>query len=133
MQYGRLFKSVEDVAGAPVDQSGSTSSHSTAPAGPNALPTPARTPGAADAEASAPPPKQLKFQFAPDLRAVLNPKIEDLPEGSDAWAFEKGYISVVPMRAEHSVVGRAGGKHVSEDGTPRLAGQIWEQGQSSNL
>lgn len=122
---------MKEVAGQPIDQSGSTSSHSSAPAGPNALPAPPQT-KSGDSQ-SEPASKQLKFQFAPDLRPVLNPKLEDLPEGSDGWAFEKGYISVVPMRAEHSVVGRAGGKHVAPDGSSRLAGQIWGKEQSSNL
>jgi broad specificity polyphosphatase/5'/3'-nucleotidase SurE len=39
------------------------------------------------------------FKFSPDLTGLINPPPSSLPEGSDAWALEKGWVSVTPMRA----------------------------------
>jgi tubulin---tyrosine ligase len=41
----------------------------------------------------------LLFKFTPDLNNILKPPPFSLPEGSDAWAMEKGWASVTPLRA----------------------------------
>ncbi|WVN88198.1 5'/3'-nucleotidase SurE [Cryptococcus depauperatus CBS 7841] len=77
----------------------------TSTAGPAALPTPdpaspvsPTTPGEKEEG------KQLKFHFAPNIQPLLCPAEELVPEGTDAWAFAKGWVSVTPMRAEYSCV-----------------------------
>lgn len=78
----------------------------TASAGPGALPTPDP---ASPIEADPSSGEQLKFHFAPNMRPLLFPPIDSLPEGSDAWAFAKGYVSVTPLRADYA--GPAGGRY----------------------
>jgi hypothetical protein len=34
------------------------------------------------------------------MKSLLNPPLESLPYGSDAWAFAQGWSTVVPLRAE---------------------------------
>lgn len=34
------------------------------------------------------------------MEGLLNPKLETLPHGCDAWVFAQGWSSVVPLRAE---------------------------------
>lgn len=45
---------------------------------------------------------KLRFAFAPDFHPVLFPDADNLPEGTDAWAFALGYTSVTPIRAEYA-------------------------------
>ncbi|EJD03904.1 sure-like protein [Fomitiporia mediterranea MF3/22] len=41
---------------------------------------------------------ELVFKFAPDMSGLIGPRIA-APVGSDAWALERGYASVTPLRA----------------------------------
>ena len=41
----------------------------------------------------------LLFEFSPDERELINLLPTSLPEGSDSWAIEMGWVSVTPMRA----------------------------------
>jgi len=41
----------------------------------------------------------LTFKFAPDMTGLIGARPEELPEGSDGWAMEKGWASVTPFRA----------------------------------
>ncbi|WOO77066.1 putative tubulin--tyrosine ligase PBY1 [Vanrija pseudolonga] len=45
---------------------------------------------------------RLRFRFAPNLQPMILPSVDQLPEGSDAWAFAHGYTSVTPIRAEYA-------------------------------
>lgn len=76
----------------------------TSTAGPAALPTPA-PPSPIVPKDTKEEDQQLKFQFAPDMHQLLFPPEGSVPEGTDAWAFAKGWISVTPMRAEYACLG----------------------------
>jgi len=41
----------------------------------------------------------LLFKFAPRFAHLTEPRLEDLPVGSDAWAIHSGHISVTPLIA----------------------------------
>ena len=41
----------------------------------------------------------LSFQFSPDMSGLIGLQPSSLPEGSDGWAIEKGWVSVSPLRA----------------------------------
>ncbi|WVQ72523.1 5'/3'-nucleotidase SurE [Cryptococcus sp. DSM 104548] len=71
----------------------------TSTAGPNALPI-----TSSPTASTAPEDKQLRFHFAPNMKPLLFPDEKDVPEGTDAWAFAKGWTSVTPMRAEYACV-----------------------------
>ncbi|KAE8537755.1 5'/3'-nucleotidase SurE [Cryptococcus gattii VGV] len=78
----------------------------TSTAGPAALPTPV-PPSLIVPKDTKEEDQQLKFQFAPDMHQLLFPPEGSVPEGTDAWAFAKGWISVTPMRAEYACLGSA--------------------------
>lgn len=40
----------------------------------------------------------LNFHFAPQMDALVNPKIDSLPFGTDAWAVHHDMASVTPLR-----------------------------------
>ncbi|KAH9968939.1 sure-like protein [Russula dissimulans] len=40
----------------------------------------------------------LVFEFSPDMTSLIDLPPSSLPEGSDSWAIEKGWISVTPLR-----------------------------------
>lgn len=44
-------------------------------------------------------PEPLLFKFAPDFQGLVNPKLGDLPVGTDAWAVHSGHVSVTPLFA----------------------------------
>jgi tubulin--tyrosine ligase len=94
----------------------------TATAGPGALPItdPASTVASEDMSS-----RQLKFHFSPNMNPLLFPAAEDLPEGTDAWAFAKGYTSVTPLRAEYAGLGEGGCGFGSEQGKGEIEGQLW--------
>jgi tubulin--tyrosine ligase len=108
----------------PVNQptSGKTADTSTtSTAGPGAVPSKPSSPA---------PPKptgQLKFQFAPTMGPLLTPRDEDLPVGSDAWAFAKGYISVAPIRAEFGGLQAGGCGFGSDEGKEQVFGSFWDE------
>jgi hypothetical protein len=54
-----------------------------------------------EAEAKVSPKRTggLVFEFSPDMKDFINLPPSSLPEGSDSWAIETGYVSVTPMRA----------------------------------
>lgn len=41
----------------------------------------------------------LIFNFSPDMTGLLDLQASSLPEGSDSWAIEKGWVSVTPLSA----------------------------------
>jgi tubulin--tyrosine ligase len=45
------------------------------------------------------PTGSLLFQFSPDMSGLIGLQPSSLPEGSDSWAIEKGWVSVSPLRA----------------------------------
>ena len=94
---------------------------STADAGPAALP-PSDPSTSMDIDSS----KQLKFHFAPNMGPLLFPASEDLPEGTDAWAFARGFVSVTPMRAEYAGLGEGGCGFGSEEGKGYIDGRMWD-------
>ena len=59
------------------------------------------------------------------MAPLLFPAAEDLPEGTDAWAFEKGYVSVTPIRAEYAGLGPDGCGFGSEEGRG-WEGRMWK-------
>jgi tubulin--tyrosine ligase len=84
----------------------------TSTAGPAALPTPdPASPVNTEADDG-----QLKFHFAPTMGPLLFPPLEDLPEGTDAWAFAHGYTSVTPLKAAFAGLEEAGKGFGSDDG-----------------
>lgn len=74
----------------------------------------------------------LKFQFAPTMVPLLNPKEEDLVVGTDGWAFAKGYCSVTPIRAEFGGLLSGGCGFQSEDGKEQVYGQLWTSGEPAS-
>lgn len=83
--YGRLFK--RHVAAKPA----------TSPAGPDSLDS-----NEQGILAGAPPSgaeHELVFKFSPEMGNLINPKVAELPAGSDGWAIAKGWVSVTPLRA----------------------------------
>lgn len=108
----------------PVNQpiSGKTAEISTtSTAGPGAVPSKPSSP------APPKPTSQLKFQFAPSMAPLLTPRDEDLPVGSDAWAFAKGYISVAPIRAEFGGLLPGGCGFGSDEGKEQAPGGFWDE------
>lgn len=104
---------------------------------PTQTPTGAAGPGALPSKPPATPAEptrsnQTKFQFAPTMGPLLHPKAEDLPVGTDAWAFAKGYCSVTPIRAEFGGLLSGGCGFSSDDGKEQVYGQLWEQTQASS-
>ena len=89
--YGRLFQ----------PQLGGTSDHENPDvpaAGPDLLN--ADSPGNANVTLEPPPASaRLVFKFSPDLHALVNPHIDSLPEGTDAWAVHSDMATVTPLRA----------------------------------
>lgn len=41
----------------------------------------------------------LIFKFSPDMQPLVRPKMESLPEGTDAWAVHSDLATVTPLRA----------------------------------
>ena len=75
--------------------------------------------------ADAEPSKQVRFHFAPNMGPLLNPAADQVPVGTDAWAFANGYVSVTPIRAEYGALydsGRAFGSKGPEESAP---GTFW--------
>ena len=95
---------------------------STASAGPGALP-----PSETVAQGVNQIDQQMKFRFAPSMGPLFQPALDDLPEGTDAWAFAKGYVSVTPIRAEYAGLGVGGCGFGSQAGQGRIEGRIWDQ------
>jgi len=89
--YLRLFKAYSpeqatelghsDLQAGP-DSSIKTSAHATIPA-----------------QGDNPATGSLSFKFSPDLSGLIGLQPSTLPEGSDSWAIEKGWVSVSPLRA----------------------------------
>ncbi|KAF9505021.1 hypothetical protein BS47DRAFT_1437345 [Hydnum rufescens UP504] len=95
------------------------------PAGPNALSTtsnrttntdatssPTTSSNPADAHISGPSAPSLAFRFAPEMGSLVNPPLDSLPFGSDAWAVHHGKASVTPLRTSFLRARRAE-SHVS--------------------
>ena len=88
--YGRLFK-----------RHASLNRPATSPAGPDSLDTNEQgVIGNGDyGFPSSGAPDELVFKFSPEMGALINPRMADVPPGSDGWAIAKGYVSVTPLRA----------------------------------
>ncbi|GAA5980614.1 hypothetical protein JCM10908_001708 [Rhodotorula pacifica] len=95
--YGRLFKSTPhpDTTGASTDSGGPA-----AIAEPREAPSTIQGEGDENLLVSEEHWKEkLHFVFAPDLSSLVNPRQEDLEEGTDKHALHAGAISVTPIRA----------------------------------
>jgi tubulin--tyrosine ligase len=44
----------------------------------------------------------LVFKFSPDFRGLITPSMALVPEGTDAWAINKGWASVTPLQATYA-------------------------------
>jgi hypothetical protein len=65
------------------------------------------------------------FRFAPDLTPITLAGPDSLPEGTDAWACAKGFVSITPIRAEYAGM-REGGCGFASDGEGFITpGQFW--------
>ncbi|VDC01989.1 unnamed protein product [Peniophora sp. CBMAI 1063] len=84
--YGRLFKALPRTTDASPDVSA-------------AGPGDAVTQGAGQKEVHEEEVGKLSFKFAPDMSGLIGSRLDTLPEGSDAWAMERGWASVTPVRA----------------------------------
>ncbi|GAA5904316.1 hypothetical protein JCM6882_003194 [Rhodosporidiobolus microsporus] len=62
----------------------------------------------------------LRFKFAPDLSALVNPNPADLVDGTDKHALHHGVISITPVRAAFAEVAAPGGIEVDEKGVWKL-------------
>lgn len=101
----------------------------TGSAGPGALPTPDSSiplESSDDVKKASSDPGQLKFYFAPQLKPLLFTPVEELPEGTDAWAFAKGYVTVTPISAVYSGLAEGGCAFASEDGQGWQPGKLWD-------
>ncbi len=94
--YHRLFK-----ACAPERAAEPESKHHSLAAGPDSTETvPAQT--VSQEAGSNVSPKRLGgllFEFSPDMKEFIHLPPSSLPEGSDSWAIEMGWVSVTPVRA----------------------------------
>lgn len=87
------------------------SDSSTTPAGPDAKISRDSPPSSAQQEqhpqqiVSAP---ALAFKFAPQITSLVNPAINSLPYGSDAWAVHHAKASVTPLRTSFAEPGNDG-------------------------
>jgi hypothetical protein len=97
-------------------------STATSTAGPGALPSKPASPAPAPRQSG-----QQKFHFAPTMAPLLSPRDEDLPVGTDAWAFAKGYISVAPIRAEFGGLLPGGCGFGSDQGKEQVYGSFWDE------
>ncbi|ORX36795.1 survival protein sure-like phosphatase/nucleotidase [Kockovaella imperatae] len=118
--YGQLFKSTQLEPSLnwwkQKKLSDGSAASTTSSAGPGALPSDPATP--VDTGQT---PEQTKFHFAPAMAPLLTPSRDNLPFGTDAWAFAEGFIGVTPLRAEF-----AGLTDVSSIGGPdSYAGKEW--------
>lgn len=66
----------------------------------------------------------LTFRFAPQMSGLVNPPIESLPYGTDAWAVHHGKISVTPLRASFAEPEKESMSFKGEEG--KDAGKPWK-------
>ncbi|KAI0307830.1 sure-like protein [Multifurca ochricompacta] len=91
--YHRLFKPYSPKQSAGLEVAGSQ-------AGPDSMTAAsAPTPLQAQVDITSKKIGSLLFKFSPDMKHFINHPPSSLPEGSDSWAIENGYVSVTPMRA----------------------------------
>ncbi|EIW70773.1 hypothetical protein TREMEDRAFT_68211 [Tremella mesenterica DSM 1558] len=96
--YGGLFKpNVTAKTNLRSNRSAPPQLSTTASAGPGAMPISEKEEPATPVEDTG-----LTFHFAPDLKPLLFTPIDQLPVGTDAWAFAMGYVTVTPISAEFS-------------------------------
>ncbi|KAI0067690.1 sure-like protein [Artomyces pyxidatus] len=113
--YGRLFQAHPQGQEAVLKRTISE-------AGPD---TPGRSPPADTSSRGDVEPKEvgnLVFKFSPEMKGLINPPPGSIPEGSDGWAIDKGWVSVTPMRA--SFAEPLAEEHFGADGT--LQDRIWK-------
>jgi 5'/3'-nucleotidase SurE len=89
--YHRLFKACSPERAAEQE-------HPYPQAGPNSIETAPAETNSQDAGEKV-SPKRMIFEFSPDMKDFVNLPPSSLPEGSDSWAIESGWVSVTPMRA----------------------------------
>ncbi|KAG2224012.1 hypothetical protein INT45_009598 [Circinella minor] len=99
MHYGRLFKPLDDK----YKKTDSGKSASTIITNPTTTGTKEEESPeyAARKEAEGQESGRLVFHFAPDYKSIVFPT--DAPEGTDAWAMHKRYVSVTPMVASYEI------------------------------
>jgi tubulin---tyrosine ligase len=92
--YHRLFKADSPDRAAELEQACS-------PAGPDSTKATLTQALSQESEEVVSPKKigSLIFKFTPDLKDLLGRPPSSLPEGSDTWAIEMGWVSVTPLRA----------------------------------
>ncbi|KAI0043200.1 sure-like protein [Auriscalpium vulgare] len=93
--YGRLFKA----HAAEQEPALKRSTSNAGPDTPGTDPTPALAPGSSRGDVEPSEVGRLVFKFAPDMKGLIGVSVSSLPEGTDGWAMEKGWVSVTPMRA----------------------------------
>lgn len=88
--YGRLFMR---------HRPGDTAEHSEVPAaGPDADAASEDT-GTSKLDPSTKDDRPLIFRFSPDIMPLVRPSLDELPEGTDAWAVHSDLATVTPLRA----------------------------------
>ena len=91
--YHRLFKAHTLEHAAELE-------HEPSLAGPDSTMTPPTQTTSQGAEGVSPKKiGALIFKFSPDMTGLIDLQHSSLPEGSDSWAIEKGWVSVTPLRA----------------------------------
>jgi len=91
--YHRLFKPYSPEQPAELE-------HFDPQAGPNSSTTPpAQAVTQAQGDIASKTTGELLFKFSPDMSGLIGLQPSSLPEGSDSWAIEKGWVSVSPLRA----------------------------------
>jgi len=91
--YHRLFKAYAPEQAAELE-------HAFPQAGPDSTRTPLAQITSQEAkDISSKDIGRLIFKFSPDMTGLLDLQPSTLPEGSDSWAFEKGWVCVTPIRA----------------------------------
>ncbi|KAI9508756.1 sure-like protein [Russula earlei] len=75
--------------------------HASPQAGPDSTRTSLEETVSQEAEEKVSPTRigDLVFKFSPDMSSLIDLPPSSLPEGSDSWAVEKGWVSVAPIRA----------------------------------
>ena len=78
--------------------------------GPSATDVPLPTTSShSNAESSSDPSApSLTFRFAPQMGSLVNPPIDSLPFGTDAWAVHHAKASVTPLRTNFAEPGAEG-------------------------
>lgn len=83
---------------------GATSAGSAVSTTATSAPQEAEVPKVSPVPDTAHPP--LLFKFTPQIKSLIDPSLDSLPHGTDAWAVHTGKASVSPLRACFAQPGR---------------------------